>query len=148
MKMGACGKSRIPRFCHHLSLSDLIALFHQNFRQMGIHDLIAVPCFVLQQFPIGGRCPYFRYCSSFHRNHVRSLRHSDIQSIMILLFSQNGIDPVATGRSNDPLHRRDPRLLFFLPEKSRPCQHARALYRGDTPFSLPPAVPSLQRQAM
>ena len=29
MQMRPCGKSRIPRFCHHLSLLDFLPLFHQ-----------------------------------------------------------------------------------------------------------------------
>ena len=36
MQMRPCGKSRIPRFCHHLSLLDFLPLPHQYLRKMCI----------------------------------------------------------------------------------------------------------------
>ena len=36
MQMRPCGKPRIPRFCHHLSLLDFLPLFHQYLRKMCI----------------------------------------------------------------------------------------------------------------
>ena len=36
MQMRPCGKSRIPRFCHHLSLLDFLPLFHQYLRKVCI----------------------------------------------------------------------------------------------------------------